>query len=116
MGWVVFLTIWIKNYQEQSEYLAGQIGLLKQYITQTARATAEDATQIFGGRGITMTGMGSKIENVSLISGNLVRVNSFWMQYHRTSPFDAILGGAEDVLGDMGVRQALRRMPDSTRL
>jgi len=87
------------NYQQQSEHLAGQIGLLKQYITQTARATAEDATQIFGGRGITMTGMGSKIEN-----------------YHRTSPFDAILGGAEDVLGDMGVRQALKKMPKSARL
>ena len=38
------------------------------------------------------------------------------IQYHRTSPYDAILGGAEDVMGDLGVRQALRRMPKNARL
>ena len=38
------------------------------------------------------------------------------VQYHRTSPYDAILGGAEDVMGDLGVRQALRRMPKNARL
>ena len=38
------------------------------------------------------------------------------MQYHRTSPYDAILGGAEDVLGDLGVRQAMRKMPKNARL
>lgn len=27
--------------------------------------------------------------------------------------FDAILGGAEEVLGDLGVRQALKNMPKS---
>ena len=37
-------------------------------------------------------------------------------QYHRTIPFDALLGGAEDVLADLGVRQALRGMPRDTRL
>jgi hypothetical protein len=37
-------------------------------------------------------------------------------QYHRTSPFDAILGGAEDVMADLGVKQALRRMPKNARL
>jgi hypothetical protein len=38
------------------------------------------------------------------------------LQYHRTSPFDAILGGAEDVMADLGVKQALRRMPKNARL
>lgn len=71
------------SYQEQSDKLAGPIGLLKQYvnqysgsreqlndrlacrfITKTGRETAEDATQIFGGRGITVTGMGKLVENV----------------------------------------------------
>jgi hypothetical protein len=28
----------------------------------------------------------------------------------------AVLAGAEDVLGDLGVRQALRRMPHDARL
>jgi len=54
---------------------------------------------IFGGRAITQTGMGKLIEN-----------------YHRTSPFDAILAGAEDVLGDLGVRQAMKKMPGHVRL
>ena len=34
------------------------------FITKTGRETAEDATQIFGGRGITAGGMGKIIENV----------------------------------------------------
>lgn len=87
------------SYAQQAEYLAGPIGLLKRYATLTASQTATDAVQIFGGRGITRTGMGRFIEH-----------------YHRTVPFDAVLGGAEDVLGDLGVRQALRKMPKDARL
>jgi hypothetical protein len=34
------------------------------YVTNTGRATAEDAAQIFGGRSITQTGMGKLVENV----------------------------------------------------
>lgn len=40
----------------------------------------------------------------------------FIEQYHRTVPFDAVLGGAEDVLGDLGVRQAMRQMPKNVKL
>jgi len=87
------------NYTQQSDNLAGPIGLLKQYVSRCGRETAEDATQIFGGRALTTTGMGKIIEN-----------------YHRTSGFDAILAGAEDVLGDLGVRQALKKMPQDARL
>ncbi|KAF8318498.1 acyl-CoA dehydrogenase NM domain-like protein [Clavulina sp. PMI_390] len=87
------------NYAQQSEYLAGQIGFLKMYATRTAQETAADAVQIFGGRGITKTGMGKFIEH-----------------YHRTITFDAMLGGAEDVLGDLGVRQAMRKIPKNARL
>ncbi|KAF4614195.1 hypothetical protein D9613_007777 [Agrocybe pediades] len=87
------------KYKDQATYLAGPIALLKRYCTETAQDTARDAVQIFGGRGITTSGMGRFIE-----------------QYHRTAPFDAVLGGAEDVLGDLGVRQALRKMPKDARL
>ncbi|KAF5371965.1 hypothetical protein D9615_008065 [Tricholomella constricta] len=87
------------SYNEMSSKLAGPIGLLKQFVSRTARETAEDATQVFGGRALTTTGMGKLIEN-----------------YHRTSGFDAILAGAEDVLGDLGVRQALKKMPRGARL
>jgi len=87
------------NYAQQSDLLAGQIGFLKMHATRTAQETAADATQIFGGRAITKTGMGKNIEH-----------------YHRTVGFDAILGGAEDVLGDLGVRQAMKKIPKNVRL
>ncbi|KAI0676711.1 acyl-CoA dehydrogenase NM domain-like protein [Trametes maxima] len=100
-NWLEFVTHQMNNmsYDEQSDKIAGTIGLLKQYVTRTGRETAEDATLLFGGRGITSTGMGKLIEN-----------------YHRTSPYDAILGGSEDVLGDMGVRQAIKKLPKDARL
>ncbi|CCO34567.1 hypothetical protein BN14_08670 [Rhizoctonia solani AG-1 IB] len=87
------------DYKQQSANLAGQIAFLKMYLTRSAQETATDATQIFGGRAITKTGMGRMIEH-----------------YHRTVPFDSLLGGAEDVLGDLGVRQAVRKMPKNARL
>ena len=75
------------SYDEMSRKLAGPIGLMKQFvhlpqlsgkkcrrighddfllrfISKNGRETAEDATQIFGGRAITTTGMGKIIENV----------------------------------------------------
>jgi alkylation response protein AidB-like acyl-CoA dehydrogenase len=76
-----------------------QIAFLKAYSTSCGQETATDAVQIFGGRGITRTGMGRFIEH-----------------YHRTIGFDALLGGAEDVLRDLGVRQALRGMPKDAKL
>lgn len=42
------------------------IGLLKMYTTRCAQETATDAVQIFGGRGITKTGMGQYIELVRI--------------------------------------------------
>jgi len=73
--------------------------LVTRFVSKAGRETAEDATQVFGGRALTTGGMGKLIEN-----------------YHRTSGFDAILAGAEDVLGDLGVRQAMRKMPRDVRL
>ncbi|KAI0069229.1 acyl-CoA dehydrogenase [Artomyces pyxidatus] len=100
-NWLENITHQMNNmsYAEQSDKIAGAIGLLKAFATKTGRETAEDSTQIFGGRAITRTGMGKLIEN-----------------YHRTSPYDAILGGSEDVLNDLGVRQALKKMPKNARL
>jgi hypothetical protein len=45
-------------------YFTSQIAFLKMFATQTAQLTAADAVQIFGGRGITRTGMGKFIEHV----------------------------------------------------
>ncbi|KAL4064553.1 acyl-CoA dehydrogenase/oxidase [Scleroderma citrinum] len=87
------------SYKKQAQKLAGPIAFLKSYSTRCAQDTARDAVQIFGGRGITKTGMGKFIEH-----------------YYRTVTFDSLLGGAEDVLADLGVRQAIRAMPKKARL
>ncbi|KAF4637632.1 hypothetical protein G7Y89_g462 [Cudoniella acicularis] len=83
-------------YSQQSTHLAGLIGLLKMFATRSAHEIADESVQIFGGRALTRTGMGATIE-----------------MFHRTYKFDAILGGAEEILGDLGVRQALKNMPRS---
>lgn len=81
-------------YSQQAQHLAGPIGILKMSSTRAAHEIADEAVQIWGGRGLTTTGMGRTIE-----------------MFHRTYKFDAILGGAEEVLGDLGVRQAMKGMP-----
>ena len=85
-AWLENVTYQMCNmaYKEQAEKLAGyvllrhlifrllrslllsssQIAFLKSFSTQAARQTAQDAVQIFGGRGITQTGMGRFIEHV----------------------------------------------------
>ncbi|KAI2606498.1 acyl-CoA dehydrogenase NM domain-like protein [Hypoxylon fragiforme] len=83
-------------YEQQAKHLGGPIGLLKMSATRAAHEIADEAVQIFGGRGLTQSGMGRVIE-----------------MFHRTYKFDAILGGAEEVLGDLGVRQAMRQMPNA---
>ncbi|KAL7279033.1 hypothetical protein ACG7TL_006866 [Trametes sanguinea] len=100
-AWLESITYQMCNmsYKEQASRLAGQIAFLKSHMTRGSQLTAADAVQIFGGRGITQTGMGKFIEH-----------------YHRTVTFDALLGGAEDVLADLGVRQAMRSMPPDERL
>ncbi|PYI32008.1 acyl-CoA dehydrogenase NM domain-like protein [Aspergillus indologenus CBS 114.80] len=82
------------SYAEQSAHLGGPIGLLKSHATRSAQEIAEQATNIFGGRGLTQTGMGRVIE-----------------MFHRTYKFDAILGGTEEILADLGVRQAMKKFP-----
>ncbi|RQM05344.1 hypothetical protein DH86_00001877, partial [Scytalidium sp. 3C] len=84
------------SYKDQSAHLAGPIGLLKMFATRSAHEIADEAVQIFGGRALTQTGMGRTIE-----------------MFHRTYKFDAILGGSEEILGDLGVRQAVKNMPKS---
>lgn len=84
------------SYAEQSKLLGGPIGLLKSFCTRSAHEIADDAVNIFGGRGLTQTGMGRVVE-----------------MFHRTYKFDAILGGTEEILADLGVRQAYKGFPKS---
>ncbi|KAF9731519.1 hypothetical protein PMIN06_009933 [Paraphaeosphaeria minitans] len=82
------------SYEEQSKHLGGPIGLLKSHATRSAHEIADEAVNIFGGRGLTQSGMGRVVE-----------------MFHRTYKFDAILGGAEEILADLGVRQAMKGFP-----
>ena len=95
-AWLEQLTYQMNNmsYKDQNTHLGGPIGLLKSFTTRCAHDVADDAVNLFGGRGITQGGMGKIVE-----------------QFHRTYKFDAILGGTEEILADLGVRQAMKFMP-----
>ncbi|KAH7358021.1 medium-chain specific acyl-CoA dehydrogenase [Plectosphaerella cucumerina] len=95
-AWLETITFQMNNmpYKEQAKHLGGPIALLKTSCTRAAHEIADEAVQIWGGRGLTRTGMGRIIE-----------------MFNRTYKYDSILGGAEEVLADLGVRQAIRNMP-----
>lgn len=81
-------------YEQQAKNLAGPIALLKMSATRAAHEIADESVQVWGGRGITQTGMGKFVE-----------------MFNRAYKFDAILGGSEEILGDLGVRQAIKNFP-----
>lgn len=95
-AWLESITYQMNNmtYKQQSKLLGGPIGLCKSFTTRCSHEISDMASNIFGGRALTKTGMGSLIELFS-----------------RTHKFDAILGGTEEVLMDLGVRQAIKVMP-----
>lgn len=70
--------------------LAGPIALLKAQSTQTFEYCAREASQIFGGLAYTRGGQGEKVERL----------------YREVRAY-AIPGGSEEIMLDLGVRQAL---------
>jgi alkylation response protein AidB-like acyl-CoA dehydrogenase len=95
-SWLESITYQLNTlpHAQHDKLLGGPIALLKSHVTRGAHEIADEAVQIFGGRGLTQTGMGKVVE-----------------MFNRTYKFDAILGGAEEILADLGVRQALKFMP-----
>ncbi|KAJ3027180.1 UNVERIFIED_CONTAM: hypothetical protein HDU68_004282 [Siphonaria sp. JEL0065] len=87
------------DYAQQTKQLGGSIALLKYQSTRMAHLVADNAVQIFGGRAITRTGMGRLIENFSRVHKHV-----------------AILGGSEEIMLDLGVRQAIKSYPKDARL
>merc|ERR1719378_245700 len=77
-------------YKEQSAKLGGPIALLKYQATRAGTLVADESVQMFGGRGITRTGMGANIE-----------------KFQKTYKYASILGGSEEVLADLAVRQQM---------
>lgn len=86
-------------YTEQSEKLGGPIALLKYQATRSATLIADEAVQMFGGRGITRTGMGVNIE-----------------RFQKTYKYASILGGSEEVLADLAIRQQMKGPAMKARL
>merc|ERR1712226_335166 len=78
-------------YKEQSVKLGGPMALLKFQATRTGTLVADEAVQMFGGRGITRTGMGMTIE-----------------RFQKTYKYASILGGSEEVLADLAIRQQMQ--------
>mmetsp|Transcript_28054 Transcript_28054/g.58224 ORF Transcript_28054/g.58224 Transcript_28054/m.58224 type:complete len:517 (+) Transcript_28054:13-1563(+) len=79
--------------------MAGPIALLKYQTTRTAWKVADDAVQILGGRGITRTGMGAKVEGLK-----------------NFAKYAAVYGGSEEIMADLAIKQALRSFPPDARL
>ncbi|CAD7936884.1 unnamed protein product [Amoebophrya sp. A120] len=81
------------------DYLAGEIGLLKYQTTRVSTLLADNGCQIFGGRAVTRTGMGKKME-----------------RFNRMYKISSIYGGSEEIMADLGVRQALREWTPEDKL
>jgi len=99
--WLEAITFQMQNmdYAEQQKKLAGPIALLKYQSTRVAHTVSDDACQIFGGRSITKTGMGKYVE-----------------RFQRTYKFGAILGGSEEIMADLGIKQSLKDFPSNAKL
>ncbi|KAI9251067.1 acyl-CoA dehydrogenase/oxidase [Sporodiniella umbellata] len=99
--WLESLTFQMNNmsYREQSEKLAGPLALCKYLSSRVAHDISDDACQIFGGRALTKTGLGRTIEGLQ-----------------GAYKYFAILGGTEEVMADLGIRQAIKIYPQASRL
>eukprot|EP00357_Protocruzia_adherens_P002456 CAMPEP_0115013626 /NCGR_PEP_ID=MMETSP0216-20121206/25531_1 /TAXON_ID=223996 /ORGANISM="Protocruzia adherens, Strain Boccale" /LENGTH=534 /DNA_ID=CAMNT_0002383083 /DNA_START=196 /DNA_END=1800 /DNA_ORIENTATION=+ len=101
----------LQNWSEQIAYqlntlsdiekmaLGGPIGLCKSHATIVFEFCAREAVQIFGGNGYTRTGQGERVERL-----------------YRDVRGLAIPGGSEEILLDLGMRQAQKFMPSEAKL
>mmetsp|Transcript_3400 Transcript_3400/g.6435 ORF Transcript_3400/g.6435 Transcript_3400/m.6435 type:complete len:515 (+) Transcript_3400:23-1567(+) len=97
-AWLELVTYQMNNMtiKEQSIHLAGPIALLKLRSTRMSFLINDEACQIFGGRAITQTGMGQIIE-----------------RNNKAVKYGAILGGSEEIMADLGLKQAVKVMSKS---
>jgi alkylation response protein AidB-like acyl-CoA dehydrogenase len=77
--------------KKQQIKLGGSIALLKVQATRTLAFCASEAVQILGGAGYTRGGQGEKVERIA-----------------REVKAYAIPGGSEEIMLDLGMRQAMR--------
>jgi len=79
--------------------LAGPIAMLKLRATRGAWQMADDCVQVFGGRGITATGMGAKVEG-----------------FKNYCKYAAVYGGSEEIMAELSVKQQLKDYPAHAKL
>jgi len=84
---------------EQFIHLGSSMSILKYWMSRVAYELNDHSVELFGGRGLTKTGLGSRIATFS----NQVK-------------YGAILGGSESVMADLGVRLAQRAFPANAHL
>lgn len=84
---------------EANKKLGGPTALLKYQCTRMSTVVSDGAVQIFGGRGVTKTGMGKNIER---------NMKSFKLA--------SVYGGSEEIVLDLGIRQARAKFPRNARL
>lgn len=83
----------------QSAELGGRIALLKYATTRMCHTVADNAVQVLGGRGVSLTGMGRIVET-----------------FHRVYKVPSVYGGSEEIMADLAVRQAIKAYPQHARL
>mmetsp|Transcript_16523 Transcript_16523/g.23184 ORF Transcript_16523/g.23184 Transcript_16523/m.23184 type:complete len:524 (-) Transcript_16523:69-1640(-) len=100
-NWLDLVTYQMQNlpHNEQGKKLAGPIALLKFYSTRVSLLCADHASQVFGGRAITRTGMGQNVE-----------------RFARAVKYAAIYGGSEEIMVSLAAKQMLKKMPKNARL
>jgi alkylation response protein AidB-like acyl-CoA dehydrogenase len=80
--------------EDQPALLGGPVALLKAQSTQTFEYCAREAAQIFGGLAYTRGGQGEKVERL----------------YREVRAY-AIPGGSEEIMLDLGIKQAIKKCP-----
>eukprot|EP00656_Telonema_subtile_P006090 TRINITY_DN12797_c0_g1_i2.p1 TRINITY_DN12797_c0_g1~~TRINITY_DN12797_c0_g1_i2.p1 ORF type:complete len:546 (+),score=132.18 TRINITY_DN12797_c0_g1_i2:186-1823(+) len=100
-GYMESMTFQMQNMDPMAQMveLGGALAILKYQTTRTMTLISDEACQIFGGRALTATGMGKTIEGMQ-----------------RTFKFASILGGSEEIMADLGVRQAMLSFPKDAKL
>ena len=92
-SWVELITYQMTKMtkEESNKKLGGPIALLKAQSTQVFEFCAREASQIFGGLAYTRGGQGEKVERL----------------YREVRAY-AIPGGSEEIMLDLGIRQAVK--------
>lgn len=87
------------SHEEASLRLGGMTALAKSQATETFEFCAREASQIFGGAAYTKGGQGGKIERL-----------------FREARVFTVFAGSEEVMLDLGVRQAARLYKGAPKL